>query len=347
VKAQEQVEQMMIDLDLTDIWRDLNLELRRYTWRRNNPIQQSRLDFFLVSDLLSAEVHNADILPGYRTDHSLILLSLGKVQEGKRFSLWKFNASLLKDKEYLEEVNTFIEDVKKEYAVLLYNQELISEIRNDEIQFVISDQLFLDTLLMKIRDRTIGYATKKKKQNKETEQLLEKTIHLLEQKLNLDEREKEELQKAKTELIVLREKKMQGVLLRSRARWIVDGEKVTKYFCALEKRNYVNKQILKLEKQDGLIITDSKDIVVEVNSFYENLYRNRVVECCKIEDLINNIPRLTELEAESLEGLITLEDASWVLKNMNNGKSPGSDGFSVEFFFNFFWLGWEILLYVL
>lgn len=188
---------------------------------------------------------------------------------------------------------------------------------------------------MKIRDRTIGYATKKKKQNKETEQLLEKTIHLLEQKLNLDEREKEELQKAKTELIVLREKKMQGVLLRSRARWIVDGEKVTKYFCALEKRNYVNKQILKLEKQDGLIITDSKDIVVEVNSFYENLYRNRVVECCKIEDLINNIPRLTELEAESLEGLITLEDASWVLKNMKNGKSPGSDGFSVEFFLSF------------
>lgn len=46
VKAQEQVEQIMIDLDLTDIWRDLNLDLRRFTWRRNNPIQQSRLDFF-------------------------------------------------------------------------------------------------------------------------------------------------------------------------------------------------------------------------------------------------------------------------------------------------------------
>ena len=336
IKAQEQVEQMMINLDLTDKWRDLNPELRRYTWRRNNPTQQSRLDFFLVSDLMSADVHDADILPGYRTDHSLILLSLGKVKEGKRFSLWKFNASLLKDKEYLDDINTVIEEIKKEYAACPYNQAAINEISNNEIQFVINDQLFLDTLLMKIRDRTISYATKKRKKNTETEQSLEKKITLLEQKSNLNESEREELQKANNELISLREKKMEGVLLRSRARWIVDGEKATKYFCALEKRNYTSKQILKLHKQNGTITTDVREILVEVNGFYERLYDYRIEEPCEIGDLIGSTPRLTELEANSLEGLITLEEASGVLKNMKNGKSPGSDGFSVEFF-KVFW----------
>ena len=34
------------NLDLTDIWRDLNPEVKRYTWRRNRPEVRCRLDFF-------------------------------------------------------------------------------------------------------------------------------------------------------------------------------------------------------------------------------------------------------------------------------------------------------------
>ena len=70
IKAQEQVDNLMINLDLLDIWRELYPEMRRYTWRRNTPLQQSRLDCFLISDLLSTFVTNADIKAGYRTDHS-------------------------------------------------------------------------------------------------------------------------------------------------------------------------------------------------------------------------------------------------------------------------------------
>ena len=34
------------NLDLTDIWRDLNPEEKRYTWRQNRPEIHCRLDFF-------------------------------------------------------------------------------------------------------------------------------------------------------------------------------------------------------------------------------------------------------------------------------------------------------------
>ena len=37
-----------------------------------------------------------------------------------------------------------------------------------------------------------------------------------------------------------------------------------------------------------------------------------------------------------MEGKITLEEATSSLKNMKNGKSPGTDGFTVEFF-KVFW----------
>ncbi|WP_419629518.1 hypothetical protein, partial [Thiolapillus sp.] len=72
-------------------------------------------------------------------------------------------------------------------------------------------------------------------------------------------------------------------------------------------------------------------------TFYERLYSDRQVEECEISDLVGDIPTLTLQEKTSLEGKITLDEASAALKNMKNNKSPGSDGFTVEFF-KFFWL---------
>ena len=92
IKAQDQVDNLMINLDLLDIWRELYPEMRRYTWRRNTPLQQSRLDF----------VTNADIKAGYRTDHFMITLTLTLGKESKNKLLWKFNNSLLKDKLFAE-----------------------------------------------------------------------------------------------------------------------------------------------------------------------------------------------------------------------------------------------------
>ena len=84
IKAQEQLLNLVINLDLLDIWRELYPEMRRYTWRRNTPLQQSRLDFFLlISDLLSTFVTNADIKAGYGTDHSMITMTLTLGKESK------------------------------------------------------------------------------------------------------------------------------------------------------------------------------------------------------------------------------------------------------------------------
>ena len=59
-----------------------------------------------------------------------------------------------------------------------------------------------------------------------------------------------------------------------------------------------------------------------------------------LEDIISgDVPRLTKEEAEVLEGVITEEEALRSLQKMKKKKSPGTDGFSVEFlkvFFFFF-----------
>jgi len=335
-KAQEQVHKMIQNLDLNDIWRDINPERRRYTWRRSNPVQQSRLDFFLISDFLSTSIVDADIKAGYRTDHSMITLNFSFAPPQKRSNFWKFNVSLLKDNIYVEEINETIKTVLDEYSATPYDRENILQIPKDCIQLIISDQLFLDVLLMKIRQNTITYASKKKRENTEKEFFLEKRINILEQNSPLTEEQTKELLDCKEEFEKLREKKMQGVLLRSRARWVADGEKVTQYFCALEKRNYVNKSMFKMVKEDGKEINDLEQIRNEVKNFYKKLYEERSVEDCNIYDLVKELKTLSVEESEKLEGEIKLDEASFALKNMKHNKSPGTDGFSAEFF-KFFW----------
>ena len=92
---------------------------------------------------------------------------------------------------------------------------------------MIDDQLFLETLLMEIRGKTISYSSYKKKVQNRNEDLLRNTIQQMEEQ---DQVDIEELDIKKKELENIRIKKVKGSVIRSRARWQEEGEKPTKYF---------------------------------------------------------------------------------------------------------------------
>ena len=95
-------------------------------------------------------------------------------------------------------------------------------------------------------------------EKKKKEKDLENSIQNLEAKTVLTEHEKKKEQD-KQELVVIRDKRMEGILLRLRVRWIADGENITKYFCGLQKHNYISKQMTKLTLNNGEEIYESKD----------------------------------------------------------------------------------------
>ena len=148
------------------------------------------------------------------------------------------------------------------------------------------------------------------------------------------------VEKLKQELNNLREDKMQGYLVRSRTNIIENGEKPSQYFCNLESHNYSSKIINVIEQENGEHITNQKEILHETSKYYENLYscRENTLHDIDLNIYMQNInmPKLTEEEAEKLEGMVTNKEASLTLKNMKNNKSPGTSGFSVDFF-KVFW----------
>ena len=149
-----------------------------------------------------------------------------------------------------------------------------------------------------------------------------------------------EIENLKEELYRIRKNKMEGVLVRARAKIIEDDEKSTNFFFNLEKYNYTSKIVSKLETNDGKIITDQFDILNETKRFYEDLYASKDSQLIDIGLFglfrNNDIKRLNKDESDSLEGRITYREASLILKAMSNNRSPGSDGFTAEFF-KIFW----------
>ena len=84
--------------------------------------------------------------------------------------------------------------------------------------------------------------TKKRKALEDEKKLL-KEIKNLED--NFAPENTEALKDRQEELRKLRETKLRGALIRSRAKWILDGEKPSKYFLNLENPNFTSKLMKK------------------------------------------------------------------------------------------------------
>ena len=139
----------------------------------------------------------------------------------------------------------------------------------------------------------------------------------------------------------LYEKKVEGIIVRSRARWHEYGEKNSKYFFNLEKRNHIRKHIRKL-RLSGVITTDPFEILEAEKYFYQNLYKCRrnyfdENDQLSLEDL--PIPTLSPESTYLGEGLISIEECTKVLNSFSLNKVPGNDGLPIEFYKTF----WDFL----
>ena len=321
-----------------DIFRELHPNTKRYTWRRKKPLKQARLDYLFAPSAFLDNVNTCIIRPGYRSDHSFLELTIATSHFIKGRGTWKFNCSLLKNKDYLIKVNNLIASEKLFYAARVYNPININRIPDENLQFTIDDCLFLENLLAKIRGETIRFSSRLKKEKSQRALNLEKEIETLEN--DLDEDKFEILTQKKDELQKLRKDELEGLKIRTRAVWLMEGEKPSKYLSSLETQTYIDKTIRKLVSADGSILTEQKAILDEVRAFYTNLFQKQPQKNCLhlLNDFETNkhFKKLSDQQSNSLEHGITLSELSNALKNMKNGKTPGIDGFPAEFF-KVFW----------
>ena len=147
----------------------------------------------------------------------------------------------------------------------------------------------------------------------------------------------DEIEDKKAALSKLYDYSKQGIRVRSRAEWVEKGENNIQYFEQLLKSNKKKTVIRELYDKESKIISNKNVILKIIRAFYEKLYSTEKRNIDDASSFFNNIPRLSDESRELCEGKVTKDECYKMLKEMKNNKSPGNDGFTVEFYCTF-WL---------
>ena len=145
--------------------------------------------------------------------------------------LWKFNNSLLKDNNYLTLITDSYPIISEKYAN------------------IVDKRLRWELIKMEIRSNTISFAARKAKEFRKQESDLQKRLDEIDKSISNSsdnqniEHKLKEFDRLKNELNRLYETKGKGAIFRSKVRWVELGEKPTKYFLNMEKKNY-NKKVI-------------------------------------------------------------------------------------------------------
>ena len=303
---------------------------KQFTYESKPLRLKSRIDFFLISNSLISATKRCEIRPAIAPDHKAIFLGIKLKSETLRGpGTWKFNNSLLNDENYVILINFIYPQILEKYK---------------EVE---DKQLLWELMKMEIRCRTIKYSKNKRYELKKREITLQQSLQKLDHKLCNSENLQELLDNfaaAKEELKNIYDQKGKEAVYRSKARWVEQGEKPTKYFFNLEKRNYEKKSISQIKLNNGKITTDPQLIRKEIETFFSALYETKISDSSQsqqsetLQNFIESLdlPKLSNEEQAELEYDLSLEEVKNTLLSFENNKTPGEDGFTKEFYETFF-----------
>jgi len=177
----------------------------------------------------------------------------------------KLNCSLLRDDGYVEEMSQLIP---------IWVQEGVADLSDFPSIW--------DWVKHNISKCSRKYSKEKSKQRRLDEKQLHKEFHEASLSFQNDPSQenlaKLDALKERTEKFY--EKKVEGIIVRSRARWHEYGEKNSKHFYNLEKRNHIRKHARKL-RLSGVITTDPYEILNGERNIMRTFRRK--TECFRTE----------------------------------------------------------------
>ena len=127
-----------------------------------------------------------------------------------------------------------------------------------------------------------------------------------------------------------------GAQVRSRAKWVEEGESSSAYFLRLERKHGSDRWISALRDGDGSIVSSPSDLCSSLSSFYSDLFSASSVDPHVQADLLENLSSsLSGGQSSLCEGHLTVVEVLSALRGMARRKAPGLDGLPMEFYLKF------------
>ena len=309
---------------LIDIWRKQHPKSREFTWFNSDFSIASRLDKFYVSSDLVQFISSSSIRPCCFSDHDLVDLVIDLSQFSPQGpGLWKFNNSLLADADFCDHLSSRISDLANCIS-------RFSSLKN-----------WWEFLKLSLKEECINFAKQKRTElNREKVTLTNRLILCKQLLIQGDASVSAEIIALEARLFALFSLEIDGVKTRSRARWIEEGEKPTRYFFRLERERIEKNRVISMHDSNGNEVTSRADLDRVHVEFYTQLFSEEPVDMACQQHLFFQLnTKLTPDESFSCDGPISLEELAESVKSLSLNKSPGPDGFTLEFYLKF----WHLL----
>lgn len=135
---------------------------------------------------------------------------------------------------------------------------------------------------------------------------------------------------AKMELQRLETEKCRGAILRSKAKYVLEGKRCTACFLGLEKNTQSRIYKHEIRNKEGKII---EAILGRVQEFYAELYKKGGTDRDRIHEVRDSVEsKLSVDDSEWCDRDINRKEVMEAIKGLSSGKSPGSHGIGIEFY---------------
>ena len=334
---------------LNDTWKAKNPFSEEYSWSRfynkdncnnNNvsftPFIARRLDYLFCNNSLLKYLSFSEMIPYSLSDHKAVVACFKLDDYPRGPGTFKFNDSLVDNEDFVTNMSSFITT-----TIIDLDQEQ-SYTNNDK----------WDLLKVSIRDKCTAFVRDLNFNESESD-IWESELKLLTSELSRNPNDHDLIRQVlrlttKKEINDL--SKSKGALKRSRAAFIDQNEKSTKYFLGLERYGQSQKTIKEIFDDNDNLVQSPEKIIKVISSFYDKLMNTNHLNADNenIDNLTDNLddflkdiehPLLDEQEKLKLEAPITIIELEKSLLLLNKDSSPGSDGLTAIFYLTF----WEQL----
>ena len=312
----------LVKYNLIDLWRKRNPTTMEFTFFAEGSDRASRIDRVYVPSDINTSFSKVEIKPFAFSDHSELSFEFAanphvNTKDNPADS-WIFNATLLEDQTYVHKITEFWHSWQCRKA----NFKSLSE--------------WWDKGKERIKTLTRSFSHKKSK----IQNGILKSLH--KQLRNAQNQGKNPLiNSIKRKISKIEQDNAKTHFLNLRLDWVESGEQCTKTFLNLHTSRKAETFVNSIKDPKGKVHTDTSEILNVFSQFYKDLYTQHFINEVDQEILLDDLTMqtLSEIEKEETAEPITLEDLKEAVFKLSNGKSPGSDGLTAEFYKGF----WDLL----
>ena len=265
-------------------------------------------------------VQECEYYPSFFSDHQYLLVKcLLRDHIATGPGVWKFNTSLLQDTDYHELVTSFWQTM------------------SDHPDFA-SQLDWWDQGKFYLREITRSLSTAKAVRQHSRKTFLNRQLRELQSLFEAgDAYAFSKLCTVQQELRGIALHEAQGMQVHARCQWAVEGETTSSFFLNLASTHHAKASMPSIRDPDtGMVHHDPFEILGVWCQYYTSLFSAQPCNPVAQDEMLNQITRrLSQAECDGCEGCLTLEECFAALNGMPRGKTPGSDGFPMEFFLHF------------